>query len=43
MEEIIKQLGFESLQEWHKLVANVPDLNDPQKLKASEDLKDIDS
>lgn len=42
MEKLVKQLGFESVQEWHKLVANVPDLTDPKKLAAFEDWKEND-
>lgn len=38
MEEIAKSLGFESLQEFHKLVADV-DLSTSEKIKAFENWK----
>lgn len=33
MEEFVKQMGFDSLQEFNKLVASV-DISTPEKLKA---------
>lgn len=41
MEELVKSLGFDSVQEYHKLVANA-DLTDPKKMKAFEDWKEND-
>ena len=42
MEELLKKLGFESFQEWTRLVANVPGLTDSKRLKAFEDWKEND-
>lgn len=42
METLVKSLGFESVEEWNKLVANVPDLTDPKKLRSFEDWKEND-
>ncbi len=41
MEELVKAMGFESLQEFNKLVASV-DLSTPEKLKAFKEWQDND-
>lgn len=41
MEEFVKAMGFDSVKEFHRLVASV-DLSTPEKLKAFEDWKEND-
>lgn len=41
METIVKSLGFESLEEYHRLVAHV-ELDTPQKIKQFDDWKNND-
>ena len=41
MEELVKQLGFESVEEFHKLNAT-PDLSDPKKMRMYLEWKDND-
>ena len=41
MEELVKRLGFESAEEFHKLNAT-PDLSDPKKMRMYLDWKDND-
>ncbi len=41
MEELVKQMGFESVEEFHKLNAT-PDLSDPETMKKYLDWKEND-
>lgn len=41
MEELVKQMGFESVEEFHKLNANA-DLSDPKKMQMYLDWKEND-
>jgi len=41
MEELVKQMGFESLKEFHKLNASA-DIKDPEKMKMYLDWKEND-
>ena len=41
MEDLVKEMGFNSVQEFNHLVATV-DISTPQKLKAFEDWKEND-
>ena len=41
MEKLVKKLGFESLEEWHRLIANV-DLSTRMKIDDFEDWKHDD-
>lgn len=41
MEELVKQMGFESIEDFHKLNAT-PDLSDPKKMQMYLDWKEND-